>query len=43
MRENDFVAGGGNLLGETAHVRAGATGTLTRGYRRCATLRRGAA
>ena len=41
--EKDFVGpDGGNLLGETADFRAGATGTLTRGTR-CATLRRGEA
>ena len=42
--EKDFVGpDGGNLLGETAGFRVGATGTLTCGYRRCATLPRGEA
>ena len=42
--EKDFVGpDGGNLLGETARFRADATDPLTRGYRRCATLRRGEA
>ena len=42
--EKDFAGpDGGYLLGETAHFRAGAPGTLTREYRSCATLRRGEA